>query len=98
MNGNEKYISLSEKSSAEICQWINHLRTISGKEENRLVKTWKTENPSIQGVWTPYTNKDPVHSTIKYPSESPDFLFKPREKSATEKIIEMAEKLRLAKK
>ena len=59
----------------------------------RLRKEWHTYNPSIQGVWTPFTNKDTRLNVTQFPnkelSECPD-----SEPSATEKLMELAKQLR----
>ena len=67
------------------------MRTRKGDNLVRLLKKQKTENPSIQGVWNPFTNKMPEISTEHFPSkkfERPAII----EKSATEKIIELMNK------
>jgi hypothetical protein len=63
------------------------MRTRKGDTIVRLLKKQRTENPSIQGVWNPFTNKDPSIAAHKYPSEP---LSSSRvEKTATEKILEL---------
>jgi large subunit ribosomal protein L43 len=49
---------------------------------------WHTDQPSIQGAWTPFTTKNPLHNLVVYPSED---LAQPlvAEQSATEKLIEL---------
>jgi large subunit ribosomal protein L43 len=55
---------------------------------------WHTDVPSIQGAWTPFTPKNPLHNLVVYPSEE---LSKPlaEEKSATERLIELFEQQKL---
>jgi hypothetical protein len=65
------------------------MRTRKGDTVVRLLKKQKTHNPSVQGVWNPFTNKRPQLAIETFPSEN----FKQpleREKSATEKILELA--------
>ena len=59
----------------------------------RLRKTWHTDTPSIQGMWTPFTNKDTRLNVTQFPSEELS-RFQPTEQSATEKILRLAEQLR----
>ena len=63
------------------------MRTRKGDTIMRLLKKQRTENPSIQGVWTPFTNKDPSFGVQKYPSEK--MSASNAEKTATEKILEL---------
>ena len=67
------------------------MRTRKGDTIVRLLKKQKTHNPSIQGVWNPFTNKSPSLAIEKFPSEK---FNRPVEveKSATEKIMELAKK------
>ncbi|ESO10853.1 hypothetical protein HELRODRAFT_72412, partial [Helobdella robusta] len=97
LNGNEQKIPISDKSVEEICQWVEHLKNISGSSEHRLVKTWRTDTPSIQGVWTPYLNKNPKHNITDFPSDSPEFKHQPTEKSASQNLLERADQLRRLK-
>ena len=57
----------------------------------RLLKKQKTENPSIQGVWNPFINKQMNIAIENFPSKNfEDTLAK--QKSATEKILELVNK------
>ena len=64
------------------------MRTRKGDNLVRLLKKQKTENPSIQGVWNPFTNKNQQTASESFPSTK---INKPldTEKTATEKIIEL---------
>ena len=84
----------ANKPKEELCQWIGHLRTRSGVEIVRLKKMWHTDTPSIQGIWTPFTNKDTRLNVTEFPDYE-NFRFQVAEESATEKLIKMAERLRL---
>lgn len=54
----------------------------------RYRKHWQTEQPSIQGPWTPFTHTNPPNNLVQYPSlELGEVLNK--EKSATEKLLEL---------
>lgn len=72
---------------------MEHLRTRSGEQIQRLKKPWHTDTPSIQGVWTPFTNRDSKYNLVDYPC--PELSqFKPPDTSATERLLQMAEELR----
>lgn len=60
----------------------------------RYMKMWHTDCPSIQGVWSPFTNKDPTMNVTQFPSEE---YSRPawEEKSATEELLEMIENQQL---
>ena len=65
------------------------MRTRKGDNLVRLLKKQQTHNPSIQGVWNPFTNKNSPISIENFPSKNLD---KPlvHEKTATDKIIELS--------
>ena len=67
------------------------MRTRNGSTIVRLLQAQYTTNPSIQGVWNPFTNKTPKLSITKFPSTE---FQKPLDSSptATETILEMYEK------
>ena len=86
-------MNLHKKPSEEVGQWIESLRTRSGNQTVRLVNTWHTDSPSIQGTWTPFTNKDPKLNVTSFPSkELSDF--EKKELSATDRLLEIGRKLR----
>lgn len=60
----------------------------------RWRKLWHTNIPSIQGVWTPFTHRDPAYNLVQFPS---DALREPIEwpKSATEALLEIFEEQKL---
>jgi hypothetical protein len=65
------------------------MRTRKGDHLVRLLKKQQTHNPSVQGVWNPFTNKNISIATESFPSKSFDSKLV-AEKSATEKLIELA--------
>ena len=81
--------------NANIRHWVEHLRTRSGQEILRHRKDWHTDNPSIQGHWTPATNR-PTHWNLKeFHLKDDDCMKSPVfEESATERLLKMAEELR----
>lgn len=54
----------------------------------RYRKHWQTEQPSIQGPWTPFTHKNPPNNLVEYPSLKLGEVLN-KEKSATEKLLEL---------
>lgn len=66
LNGNSKIVDVKNKMPDEIEEWVERLRNESGVKVEKIRKFWHTENPSIQGTWTPFLNKPPSlrHSTI----------------------------------
>lgn len=65
------------------------MRTRKGDTIVRLIKKQKTHNPSIQGIWTPFTNKNQSLAVEKFPSEKFSTPLV-TEKTATEKILELS--------
>ncbi len=93
MNGNVIEQRMHMLPEEQICHWVEHMRTRSGVDIVRLRKTWHTDTPSIQGIWTPFTNKDSKLNVTQFPDQ--DLSVCPEtEMSATERLIEVAKKLR----
>lgn len=69
LNGNRETFSVENQSKEEISKWIEYMRTRSGAQIQRLRKPWHTENPSIQGVWHPFSNKDPALNLVTFPDK-----------------------------
>ena len=85
-------MNLFKKPREEVGQWIESLRTQSGNQTVRLINTWYTDSPSIQGIWTPFTNKDPTLNVTQFPSK--ELSECQREISATDRLLEIGRKLR----
>ena len=67
------------------------MRTRKGDVLVRLLKKQQTHTPSIQGVWTPFTNKPAWASVETFPSEKfSEPVIKPN--TATQKLIDLANK------
>ena len=93
MNGRTEFQNLHNYPQSEVCQWVDLMRTRSGQEVVRLRKTWHTDSPSIQGIWTPMTNRQTDWNVRDLPEQQlSDFKFP--EKSATDILLERAEELR----
>lgn len=91
LNGGEEYIGISKMSRDEIAKWLNYLRTRPGVPEMKYLKMWHTDTPSIQGVWSPFTHRDPALNLVEFPQES---LSQPvnQTQTATQMLIEMFKK------
>ena len=86
-------MSVNKKPAAEVGQWIETLRTRSGNQIVRLIHPWHTDSPSIQGVWSPFTNKDPTLNVTEFPCKELSEFAK-KEISATDRLLEIGRKLR----
>lgn len=92
LNGENQSIFCNNFTCEEIAKWLNLLLTQSGNHEGtRLRKLWHTENPSIQGPWTPYTFRDPTLNLATFPNVD---LATPLScpKTATQELLELFEK------
>ena len=52
-------MEVKNKTPDEIEEWAVRLRHESGVKVQKIRQFWHTENPSIQGTWTPVLNKPP---------------------------------------
>lgn len=88
LNGEREVISCHNFTAQQMVKWLNLYTTRSGVPLMRYIQMWRTECPSIQGVWSPFTNKDPILNVVQYPNED---LSRPafEEKSATKELLEM---------
>lgn len=59
VNGNSKIVEVKNKTPEEVKEWVERLRNESGVKLQKIRQFWHTENPSIQGTWTPFLNKPP---------------------------------------
>jgi len=79
---------MARQSPVEVCQWLEHLRCRSGEQIIRLRKTWHTDMPSVQGIWTPFTNLDPHLAVTSLPNEQLSLRAAPE--SATDYVLKLA--------
>lgn len=52
----------------EIMLWMNFFTTRIGVQNIRYRKLWYTACPSIQGIWSPFTNRDPAMNVETFPN------------------------------
>ncbi len=57
VNGNSQVVPVPNLSSAEIKEHVWRLGNASGEKVKKLRKPWHTNNPSIQGNWSPFLYK-----------------------------------------
>ncbi|KAK8756709.1 hypothetical protein V5799_000595 [Amblyomma americanum] len=69
LNGTRDMMRVTQTSADVLVKWIDHFRTRSGVPIVRTIKYWHTDHPSIQGFWTPFTNRPTEHNLIKFPNE-----------------------------
>ncbi|XP_063221843.1 large ribosomal subunit protein mL43 [Bacillus rossius redtenbacheri] len=69
LNGERQVISLHNFTRDEVNKWVKFLRTQSGNPFIRFRKMSQTVNPSIQGTWTPFTNRNPDLNVVEFPQE-----------------------------
>ncbi|XP_041370660.1 39S ribosomal protein L43, mitochondrial-like [Gigantopelta aegis] len=91
LNGRTESMNIANFTKDEIFQWVEHFRTRSGTEIMRFRKEWHTDTPSIQGVWTPFTNKDTALNVTELPNEQSSQMIPP--KSASDQILEIAKQI-----
>ncbi|XP_075223499.1 mitochondrial ribosomal protein L43 [Lycorma delicatula] len=90
LNGEIQNIECHTYTYEEIKKWLNLLKTRSGMPAIRYRKLWHTDNPSIQGIWSPFTNRDPAYNMATFPME--DFIDVPNKApTATELLLKMFE-------
>ncbi|XP_034179283.1 mitochondrial ribosomal protein L43 [Osmia lignaria lignaria] len=89
LNGDTHWICVRNYSRDDIVQWMELLKTqYHNGPALRLLKLWKTNFPSIQGPWTPFTFKEPSLNQAKFPNKNIGKAdqFEP---SATEQLIKL---------
>jgi large subunit ribosomal protein L43 len=92
VNGSKQNIDIHQYTRERLLKWLEFMRTRKGDTLVRLLKKQQTHYPSIQGVWTPFTNKKTFLAVEKFPSEKfKDPLDK--QKSALDKILELEKNL-----
>lgn len=94
LNGDKQWISCRNLTKVEILKWLNLLKN---QQRNaigtRLRKLQHTENPSIQGPWTPYTFRNPELNLTEFPNEK--LSAAEQGKTATDELIELFKRQKL---
>lgn len=82
-------MNVDQFTREKLNKWIEFMRTRKGDHLVRILKKQQTHNPSVQGVWNPFTNKSESIAVENFPSKTLDSKLI-GEKSATEKLIDLA--------
>lgn len=97
VDGTTQWVNCRQFSRDEILKWLEHLKKQQTNHTGtRIRKLWHTENPSIQGPWTPFTFRDPKLNLAEFPNEE---LSKPLQKSENtyEELVELFKRQKLQK-
>lgn len=95
MNGQRQWISCRNYTAEEVRKWLELIRTQHEEAGAiRYRKMWHTDVPSIQGAWTPWTQRGPQQNLVVYPDEESARAVK-LEPTATEKLIEIFNRQKL---
>ena len=70
----------------------NQIRSGDSKVAKKLA-----HSPSVQGPWTPFTNKDTSWNVAQFPNSDLSRC-SPLESTATERLVELAKQLRIGNK
>merc|ERR1711911_234780 len=94
LNGQREHMSCHNFTREEVLKWVEYLRTRSGEPVERLRRFQHTDYPSIQGVWTPFTNASPHNNVTQFPDPA---LSEPldRKPTATEQLLEIFKKTQI---
>ncbi|XP_077360023.1 large ribosomal subunit protein mL43 [Festucalex cinctus] len=63
LNGNVREEIVASKTSSQVSEVLTLLTNQSGLDVIRIRKPFHTDNPSIQGLWHPFTNRPLVPRT-----------------------------------
>lgn len=92
LNGREASVHISNFNRIEVNQWMNYLRCRSGEPIYELMKMWRTETPSIQGIWHPFLNQPTENAIKNFPDEEKGKFFQ-TEVSATDFVLKLSKEL-----
>lgn len=70
VNGERDYMTFNNFTREETSMWLHYFTTRVGVPTIRYRKLWYTECPSIQGVWSPFTFRDPALNLETFPNVS----------------------------
>ena len=94
VNGRCVQLYTANQTASELCQWVEHLRCRSGNEIHRLRKTWHTDAPSVQGIWTPFTNLSPQIAVKSLPDDCVSVCAAPE--SATDYLTKLVKDMNIS--
>ena len=71
VNGSVEKVGLLNKPRDQVLKDVELLRTQSGRDIIKMRKWWHTDNPSIQGMWHPFTNRPTNLNVAEFPMTNP---------------------------
>ena len=95
VNGNKQDKSVQFLNREDVCEWVGHLKDRSGEDLKRIMKQQHTDSPSIQGIWTPFTNAPSHLNVASFPSEIDSGCVQNDGTDATQELLGVAKRLRL---
>ncbi|XP_070539914.1 large ribosomal subunit protein mL43-like [Ptychodera flava] len=78
LNGNLRKVEALKMSKDEIKTKVELLRAQSGLDVVRMRKPMHTDNPTIQGLWNPFTNKASHLNIETFPTKNPTWKYAER--------------------
>lgn len=98
VNGDRNWMSARNQTREEIGKWLNLMRLKYGDTSVvRYRKHWQTNMPTIQGVWTPFTHRNPPNNLVLYPDQQLGEVLN-KQQSATEKLLEIVKQQQIQAK
>lgn len=89
LDGNKQHLNCHHMSSSQVDAWLDWFLTRSGRDIYKLHRPTASSRPSVQGIWTPFTFRDPKLNVTQFPSEDLS-RFVPSQPSATEQLEHIA--------
>jgi large subunit ribosomal protein L43 len=91
-------MSCHNQTLDEITKWVDLMKLQAGDTEPiRYRKHWHTDQPSIQGPWTPFMHRNPPNNLVTFPNEDLSVMLN-KEQTATERLLEMVEEKQIQSK
>jgi len=94
LNGESDWMVVSDFTPDEVAKWMEYMRNRAGFPPVKLMKRIHTDNPSIQGVWTPFSNKPTEFNITQFPNNKWSEMIK-TELTATDMLLRIAEEQRV---
>ncbi|XP_072038384.1 large ribosomal subunit protein mL43-like [Amphiura filiformis] len=88
LNGNVRKVHLLNKPRDEVLKDVELLSAQSGRDIIKMRKWWHTDNPSVQGMWHPFTNKPTNLNVAEFPMKNPSLQVKARHTKLSEEVMD----------
>ncbi|PIK52413.1 putative 39S ribosomal protein L43, mitochondrial [Apostichopus japonicus] len=69
--GSISKVDVVKQEREEIAKAMELLRTQSGQEDLKTIRPWRTNNPSMQGIWHPFLHKPQEINLDTFPNDKP---------------------------